>query len=291
MKWIACPKNENDKGYANWIKEEQGWIKDNDIKIGNMFVVEENGKFLMKLCVLEENHQHILFLSPVIGNFPDKESIAERMFEFVIQESKNRNVQRVDAIIDNNSENFNLFIKTLQSTGFKINKKKHLFNKDLTEEIIVKPLPDSITMKTIEEVGKDKFEKLFIGCVEDSFDTIDDLLPQSPEAHYNELSEDEEINMDLWKVFCKGDKPVALVLPTTMPGSLGTLKYIGTLPEYRGKSLGSTLFLKGLEVLKSKGVRYYLGSTAYSNKPMIKIFENCGCKKNMSRVELVFLNE
>lgn len=97
--------------------------------------------------------------------------------------------------------------------------------------------------------------------------------------------------MDLWKVFCKGDTPIAFVLPTTIHDSLGTLNYIGTLPENRRKGLGSILFLKGLEILKSKGVKYYLGSTAYSNKPMIKIFENCRCKKNLSRVELIFINE
>jgi GNAT superfamily N-acetyltransferase len=291
QKWIACPLSENDKNYVRWIKNEQEWINDNDIKIENMFVVEENGKFLMKLCVLDENREHILFLTPVIGNFPNKEVIAKRMFEFLIQEAKNRNVQRVEAIIDNETENFNLFVDALQTTGFKINKRKHLFNKNLTEEITIKPLPDLITMKTIEEVGRDKFKQLFIKCVENSFDTIDDLLPQSPEALYNELCEDEETNMDLWKVFCKGDTPIAFILPAEIADSLGTLKYIGTLPEHRRKGLGSIFFLKGLEFLKSKGVKYYLGSTAYSNKPMIKIFENCGCKINMLRVELVYIFE
>lgn len=180
QKWIACPLSENDKNYARWIKDEQEWIKDNDIKIENMFVVEENGKFLMKLCVLDENREHILFLTPVIGNLPNKEVIAERMFGFVIQETKSRNVQRVDAIIDNETDDFNVFVDALQTTGFKINKRKHLFSKNLAEEVTTKPLPDSITMKTIEEVGRDKFKKLFIDCVEDSFDTIDDLQPQSP---------------------------------------------------------------------------------------------------------------
>ena len=192
QKWIACPLCENDKNYARWIKDEQEWINDNDIAIGNMFVVEDNWKFLMKLCILDENREHILFLTPLIGNFPNKEVIAELMFEFVVQESKNRNVQRIEAIIDNNSEDFNLFIKTLQSTGFKINKRKHLFNKDLTEKITIKPLPDFITITTVEKVGRDKFKQLFIKCVEDSLDTIDDLLPQSPEVLYNELCEDEE---------------------------------------------------------------------------------------------------
>ena len=127
--------------------------------------------------------------------------------------------------------------------------------------------------------------------MEDSFDTIDDLIPQSPESLYNELCENEETDMDLWKVFCKGDTPIAFILPSAISTSLGTLKYIGTLPEYRGKGLGSIFFLKGHELLKSKGVKHYIGSTAYSNKPMIKIFENCRCEKYMSRVELVFLNE
>ena len=151
QKWIACPLSEYDKNYAKWIKDEQEWIKDNDIKIENMFVVEDNGKFLMKLCFLDENREHILFLTPVIGNFPNKEVIAEKMFEFVVQETKNRNVQRLEAIIDNETEDFNLFLDSLQTTGFKINKRKHLFRKNLTGEISTEPLPDFITMKTIEE--------------------------------------------------------------------------------------------------------------------------------------------
>ena len=92
----------------------------------------------------------------------------------------------------------------------------------------------------------------------------------------------------MWKVFFKDSTPVAFILPTEIANSLGTLKYIGVLPEYRGKGLGTIFFQKGIGILKLKGIEYYIGSTASSNKPMIKVFEKNSCSRIMSRVELVY---
>jgi GNAT superfamily N-acetyltransferase len=286
--WLACPKNESDKNYAEWIKDEQDWVNDNDIKINNMFVVEENGKFLMKLCILDEDTEHILFLSPVIGNFPDKVQIAEKMFEFVIRETEIRNIQRVDAVIDDNNKDFDTFVSALQTLSFKINKRKYVYQRDLTEEVFIKSLPDAFSTKTIEDAGEDVFKQLFIDCVKNSFDTIEDFLPQTAESLYDEFCSDEETNTDLWKVFFKEGTPAAFILPAIISDSLGTFKYIGVLPEYRSKGLGTIFFQKGLGILKLKSAKYYIGSTACSNKPMIKVFENNKCSRIMSRVELVY---
>lgn len=286
--WIACPKSEKDEHYTEWIKEEQDWVKDNDIKINNMFVVEESGKFLMKLCILDENHEHMLFLSPVIGDYTNKEQISEKMFEFVIREAEIRNIQRVEAVIDDNNKDSGIFVSTLQSTGFEINKRKYVYQRDLTGDVFIKSLPDSFSMKTIEDAGEDVFRQLFIDCLEDSFDTVEDYLPQTAESLYQELCGDGETKTDLWKLLFKDNTPVAFILPTVISESLGTIKYIGVLPKYRRNGLGTIFFQKGIGILKLKGVEYYIGSTASSNKPMIRIFENNKCSRILSRVELVY---
>jgi ribosomal protein S18 acetylase RimI-like enzyme len=286
--WYACPKKGNETNYVDWVSKEQKWIEDHEIKTHNMFIFEKDGKFLGKLCIFHEDKEHLLFLTPVIGYQYEKKQIATSLFLFTIQEAKYRKNKRVDAIIDDYSEDFNEFIGTLQTTGFKINRRKILYKKDLTEAIEIKHLPKSFSMKTIGEIGREKFTQLFIDCTEGSLNNVEDLYPTSAESLYKEACEGEVTKKELWRIFSEDENPVAFVLPTKVTDSLGTIEYIGTLPECRGRGLSTIFLQKGLEILKSKGATEYLGSTALSNKPMIRVFEKSGCSKSMSRVELIY---
>ncbi|WP_394219290.1 GNAT family N-acetyltransferase [Halobacillus trueperi] len=74
--------------------------------------------------------------------------------------------------------------------------------------------------------------------------------------------------------------PIGVVMPHIEPGTKeeGRIFYFGLVPEERGKNKATALYKEGLNVLKSRfHASYSVGATSVHNKPMLKVFENCGC--------------
>lgn len=74
--------------------------------------------------------------------------------------------------------------------------------------------------------------------------------------------------------------PIGVVMPHIEPGTKdeGRIFYFGLVPEERGKNKSAPLYKEGLHLLQSIfHATYSVGATSVHNKPMLKVFEKCGC--------------
>ncbi len=109
-----------------------------------------------------------------------------------------------------------------------------------------------------------------------------DLEPvDDPLAHIQDWLKDPVLTAGLECVsigFMNG-KASALVVAQINPRTLWSrLSYVGLIPERRGQRFGQWLHRHGFEMLKAQGGDLYHGGTNSLNKPMIRLFEQHGCR-------------
>jgi RimJ/RimL family protein N-acetyltransferase len=105
--------------------------------------------------------------------------------------------------------------------------------------------------------------------------------PRDPEREWRELVAHvgDAFDRTLWRIALVDGVAVGVVLPTVFQrkDAVGTLSYIGIVPEHRRRGLGRALHASGLRLLAAAGARRYAGSTDLRNAPMARIFEKNGC--------------
>lgn len=172
-------------------------------------------------------------------------------------------------------------IEMLEESGFKIKYSKILFEKNLEEH---KSLTDDIfEYKSIEEIGLEKFLGVFKEVVDDD--------PEREVAHevffYDmiELAE-EKYEPKNWKGVMLDKRYIGIISPQLYSGEekLGTVFYLGLIPNARNKGYGKIIHSKCLDLLKVQGAEKYIGSTNINNKPMCTVFESNGCKEKFKRL-------
>ena len=81
----------------------------------------------------------------------------------------------------------------------------------------------------------------------------------------------------LWKLaYTAAGAFAGLVAPLKMWGDIGTLGYIGVVPEQRGKGYGMVLLQQGHADLHLEGVQRVIADTDALNLPMQRTFEKAG---------------
>jgi hypothetical protein len=84
---------------------------------------------------------------------------------------------------------------------------------------------------------------------------------------------------------CEG-KAAALVVAQINPKTgWSRIMYMGIIPTFRGKGLGTWVHRHGFEMMKAQGGTLYHGGTLVQNKKMIKLFLSNGCKEYRSMQE------
>jgi RimJ/RimL family protein N-acetyltransferase len=178
-------------------------------------------------------------------------------------------------------ENNRPIIEMLEASGFKIKYSKILFEKNLEEHTY--PIDDIFEYKSIEEIGLNKYLEVFKKVVDDD--------PEREVAHevffYDmiELAE-EKFDPRNWKVVVLDKRYIGIISPQIYPDNekLGSVYYLGLIPEARNKGYGKIIHSKCLDILKELGAKKYIGSTNTNNEPMCRVFESNGCKKLLKRI-------
>lgn len=168
----------------------------------------------------------------------------------------------------------------LEEFGFKIKYEKIIYEKNLDKHYF--EYTDFFEYKSLQELGLNKFMKVF--------EQITDFYAEregSEMEFFNELFSFTGDNYDpsCYLVPIYNAKEIGVIIPHVFPkkDKKGTLIYIGVVPEERNKGYGKIMHSKGLEILKNKGVKRYIGSTMTTNKSMLRIFEANGCTVRLKR--------
>ena len=137
--------------------------------------------------------------------------------------------------------------------------------------------------RTLEEVGEAAYREAIRWVMQGTLDRIDTQLccqlgPEQAARHFfDNISDDMTYEPRLWKLgYTTIGALVGLVAPLKMWGDLGTLGYIGVVPEYRGKGYGVALLQQGTADLQIEGIQRVIADTDALNVPMQRTFEKVG---------------
>jgi RimJ/RimL family protein N-acetyltransferase len=99
------------------------------------------------------------------------------------------------------------------------------------------------------------------------------------EAHhfFDNISDGMTYEPRLWKLGYTSTRALTgLVAPLKMWGDIGTLGYIGVVPEHRGEGYSTALLQQGHADLQVEGIKRVIADTDALNVPMQRTFEKVG---------------
>jgi GNAT superfamily N-acetyltransferase len=84
-------------------------------------------------------------------------------------------------------------------------------------------------------------------------------------------------------------KPVAIVVAQINPKSgWSRITYMGVIPAYRKKGLGKWVHRHGFKMMRDQGGKLYHGGTVSTNRDMLKLFVDHGCKEYRRMQEWIY---
>lgn len=149
-----------------------------------------------------------------------------------------------------------------------------------------------LILKTLSEVGQEKFVEAIRTVTEgtlDSYDELDVMKLGRDMAARNcfDSLKDIHCNEDWWKLAYEPNGDFAgLIIPQKFSSKLGVINYIGVTPEKRGKGYVRDLLIVGTEILKADGIEEIIADIDVNNTPMENALISVGYKFNKNELVL-----
>lgn len=170
-------------------------------------------------------------------------------------------------------------IKYIKALGFKHHDDVCFVRCDLDEVSKVDGEAQFFDLKSLRQEEEDVFLETWRRSMEGSLNA-----PQSLNMDEQMKSVKKELGpgyVDTCLTAYENGIPIGVVMPHIEPGTKkeGRIFYFGLMPEERGKNKATVLYKEGLYLLKNRfQASYSVGATSVHNKPMLKVFEKCGCE-------------
>lgn len=141
------------------------------------------------------------------------------------------------------------------------------------------PLPQGWRTTSLAELGEERFAAAMLRASEG--DSFDQSTPESALDDLRELIEaaGPAFVPERWVVVSDDDSEIGVVLPQTFPDhpEVGTIFYLGVVPERRGQGAGRRLHRYGMGRLRAVKAERYVDSTDPRNEAMRAVFRANGC--------------
>jgi RimJ/RimL family protein N-acetyltransferase len=168
------------------------------------------------------------------------------------------------------------FNAMLRSAGYFVDERRVFMERYL--EGFEVTIADRLSFRSLADVGEEFFAIVLAAAT--TGDPSEDATQHMVEG-YQEFIRRAGGGFDprYWMIAYKEDETIGVILPQVYhdDNTMGSLFYIGVLPEHRRKGYGTLLHAAGLEMLKERGVRRYVGSTHPDNAAMLQVFRRNGC--------------
>jgi RimJ/RimL family protein N-acetyltransferase len=177
----------------------------------------------------------------------------------------------------NPDSRINLF---LENQGLEIARRKALFEKELDANDSDKLL--TFQYRAEPDISQDEFIDIF-----DRITLSDKERTGSARMFLTEIREmaGASYKPQNWLIAYQHDLPIGMILLQIMEEDTteGLIFYIGVLPEYQGKGLGTVLHAEGQTMLTKLGCHLYIGSTDTDNTPMMAVFAKNKCEQKYTQ--------
>ena len=170
-----------------------------------------------------------------------------------------------------------------QRTGMSLRQEKVNYSHRFSAHTAAPFVPE-LTYRTLQEVGESVYIEAIRQVMQGTLDRSDAQLcrlhgPEQAARHFfDNIREDMTYEPRLWKLGYTSERStkgalMGLVTPLKMWGDIGTLGYIGVVPEHRGKGYGAALLQQGAADLQAEGIQRIIADTDALNLPMQRVFE------------------
>jgi hypothetical protein len=228
-----------------------------------MFIAEENQKILgglyfttnEKSCPLSELHFADIFL-PWESNYIE---IGKEFFTQALSKVETPNLTVILCQLTNDKTSFfEQKVKLLENINFELFQEKCIYHK---KDCVIPEYASRLNYKTIDEVGESEFIRTIEKTINESLDRchittgkrigLKSIAPRM----FNCLKE-TDFNPSWWLLaYDENSELVGVVIVQRLMEHLGTINYIGVIPEKRGKRYSEELLAKGTEILLINGIR------------------------------------
>ena len=140
-----------------------------------------------------------------------------------------------------------------------------------------------LTYRTLQEVGEAAYIEALRLTAEGTLDQNDAESrrrfgpEQAARRFFDGINDGMTYEPRLWKLgYTVSGSLAGLIAPLKMWGDIGTLGYIGVVPEHRGNSYAADLLQQGVADLQAEGIRRVIADTDALNVPMQRTFEKTG---------------
>lgn len=241
------------------------------------FVAEENGEFIGRIVYSATDSEATYFglhlSTPEIGVPLLKESL---------KKLKKAGITHLERRLVSTWPDVEQQRQLLSSLNIPMIQEKARFQRENTA-----PLPAEsgrLTYRDLDEVGADDFINAIRRVTDGTLDRSDiaqrKILGDKghAEEYFDTLQDYFESDPAWWLLaYTPENQLVGLVVAVKFAGeSLGSIGYIGVVPEQRGKGYIHDLLVKGTGILYAAGIPSVLADTDTLNTPMKQAFEKAG---------------
>ncbi|MEY9933987.1 ribosomal protein S18 acetylase RimI-like enzyme [Catenulispora sp. GP43] len=167
-------------------------------------------------------------------------------------------------------------IALLESCGFELwQEEEGFWWSDEGQDL---PAPEGITVRTLAEVGTDRFAELMAACTTDSLDRIDvdAVAAMGPSRWATEFLAGCGDSTWLLAEDAASGQAVGYVAVGEFDPGVGTITYIGVAPEHRGRGHVDALLKLANRTARDLGFHAMLSDTDTLNIPMQRAFRRNG---------------
>ena len=196
---------------------------------------------------------------------------------------KGYGINQIDSQIASSDGKKYAFSKILyEQVGLEViqSKKSYILKTDDYE----KQEQNRLQYTSLESVGKDFFLDLIVEVTKNTLDNedqlnIDDLgAKEAAKQHFSSLKAIDYSPKD-WLIGKSDNDVIGLVIPQILFEDVGTINYIGVIPDKRGKNYVKDLLAQGVENLIKRDVRKIIADIDVENYPMENALKTMGFKE------------
>ena len=173
-------------------------------------------------------------------------------------------------------------VELAHRAGMSLRQEKINYLYRICAPILADVAPD-LNYRTLQEVGEAVYMEAIRRVMQGTLDRSDTQLchrlgpEQAARAFFHNISDGMTYEPRLWKLgYTSTNALMGLVAPLKMWGDIGTIGYIGVVPEHRGKGYCVALLQQGTADLQVEGIQRVIADTDALNIPMQRTFEKVG---------------
>ena len=209
--------------------------------------------------------------------------IGKNLLKESMSAMKGYGINQIDSQIASSDGKKYAFSKILyEQVGLEViqSKKSYILKTDDYE----KQEQNRLQYTSLESVGKDFFLDVIVEVTKNTLDNEDQLniedlgAKEAAEQHFSSLKAIDYSPKD-WLIGKSDNDVIGLVIPQILFEDVGTINYIGVIPDKRGKNYVKDLLAQGVENLIKRDVRKIIADIDVENYPMENALKTMGFKE------------